>query len=416
MEASAANPGPPQAAPWWRGAVFYRVDLRSFADSSGDGVGDLDGARQRLGYLELLGVDALWLTALVAAPITEPGQGRAVDPVLGEVASFDRLVEEAHAAGLRVALDVAVQHSALGSPGDQRRERCAEAVRFWLDRDVDGLRVAAAPGVVEPAGAAVREVLRELRPIVADYPGRGTGVLIDESSFADGPHEVDWDIGIDLRLGDTPFDAEAMQDTITRILETARTAGVEPVWTATSRSQVQPVARFGGGAEGRAKARALALVVLGLPGIVGLDNGEELALPHGAPRGLGADVPVRGPMPWEGAEPPFGFSAAPGGWWPMTDEWAPFTVEAQLEDPDSTLSLHRKALELRAEHPALRGDQIDWFGAPSGCFAFRRSPGGLACALNASAASVSLPPGEVLLASGPLDGERLPPNTSVWLV
>ena len=44
----------------------------------------------------------------------------------------------------------------------------------------------------------------------------------------------------------------------------------------------------------------------------------------------------------------------------------------------------RKALELRAEHPALRGDQIDWFGAPSGCFAFRRSPGGLACALNAS--------------------------------
>lgn len=411
MNASAGTPDP-----WWRDAVFYRVDLRSFADSNGDGVGDLDGARQRLGYVELLGVQALWLTALLAAPITEPEHGCAVDPVLGELESFGRLVEEAHAAGLRVAVDIAVQPSLIGAPGDRRRERFTDAVRFWLDRDVDGVRLGAAPGVIEPAGAAVREVLQALRPVLADYPGRGTGVLIDEGWFDSYDDEPDWNIGIDLRLSDTPFEAGALQDVITRILESTAALGVSPVWAATSGSQVHPVARFGGGAAGRAKARALALVVLGLPGIAGLDNGEELALPHGDPRGLGSDAPVRGPMPWEGDEPPFGFSTAPGSWWPMTEEWAPFTVEAQLEDPGSTLSLHRQALELRAEHPALRGGQIDWFGAPSGCFAFRRSPGGLACALNTSAASVSMPPGEVLLASGPLDGDRLPPNTSVWLV
>ena len=90
-------------------------------------------------------------------------------------------------------------------------------------------------------------------------------------------------------------------------------------------------------------------------------------------------------------------------------------METQLEDPDSTLSLYRHALELRRDHPAVRGESLEWFSAPAGCLAFRR-PAGLLCALNASDSSVPMPPGEVLLASSPLDAaDSLPPDTAVWL-
>ncbi|WP_243789543.1 alpha-amylase family glycosyl hydrolase [Saccharopolyspora gloriosae] len=414
MNAPVGDSRAASAAPWWSDAVFYRVDLRSFADANGDGVGDLDGARLRLGYLELLGVDALWLTALTASPLTDPARGRGVDPVLGELESFESLVDEAHASGLRVAIDVAAQRDLVDRIGTDGHEVFATSVRFWLDRGVDALRVAVAPGAGEPAGAAVREVLRELAPIAADYPGRGIGVLIDESWFDSYADHAGWDIGIDLRLGRTLFDAADLREVITRMLSSAEMLGVPAVWVVAGEDRTHPVTRFGGGASGEARARALALVSLGLPGIVGLDTGEELGLPTAG--GSRSASPTHGPMPWEGDEPSFGFSPVPGGWWPMSEEWAPYTVEAQLEDPDSTLSLYRSALELRKEHPALRGDQVSWFGAPPGCLAFRREPGELTCALNASAESVTLPPGEVLLASGPLEGDRLPPNTAVWLI
>jgi alpha-glucosidase len=92
------------------------------------------------------------------------------------------------------------------------------------------------------------------------------------------------------------------------------------------------------------------------------------------------------------------------------------TVEAQLENPTSTLSLYRQALQLRHTHDAFAGTELEWYGAPPGCFAFRRKEGGLVCALNTSDGWVSLPPGRVLLASGPLTDTALPPNTAAWLV
>src|ERR1700716_4098936 len=91
---------------WWRDAVFYQVYVRSFADSNGDGVGDLEGIRARLGYLELLGVDALWLTPFYRSPMADHGYDvadpRDVDPLFGDLQAFDRLVADAHACGIRV--------------------------------------------------------------------------------------------------------------------------------------------------------------------------------------------------------------------------------------------------------------------------------------------------------------------------
>ncbi len=121
-------------------------------------------------------------------------------------------------------------------------------------------------------------------------------------------------------------------------------------------------------------------------------------------------------MPWEGDTPPFGFSPGTESWLPMPPEWGDLTVERQLEDEGSTLSLYRQALELRKTHDAFAGEALEWYGAPEGCFAFRRKGGGLVCALNTTGEAVPLPPGEVLLASGPLDEDFLPPNTAAWLV
>ncbi len=101
--------------PWWRDAVVYQVYVRSFGDSDGDGVGDLEGVRSRLGYLELLGVDALWLTPFYTSPMVDHGYDvadpRAVDPLFGDLEHFDALVTEAHAHGLRVTIDLVANHT-----------------------------------------------------------------------------------------------------------------------------------------------------------------------------------------------------------------------------------------------------------------------------------------------------------------
>src|SRR5690606_26359997 len=102
-------------------------------------------------------------------------------------------------------------------------------------------------------------------------------------------------------------------------------------------------------------------------------------------------------------------------WLPMPREWRRLTVEAQLADDDSTLAVYRRAIELRRTHPALSGTELRWYEGPDDCFAFRRE-GGLTCVLNTSDAPVPLPPGEVLLASDPLEGGALPPDTAAWVV
>jgi alpha-glucosidase len=119
-------------------------------------------------------------------------------------------------------------------------------------------------------------------------------------------------------------------------------------------------------------------------------------------------------MPWVDEPPGYGFTTG-APWLPMPQEYGRLTVAAQLEDVGSTLSLYRRALELRANHPGFAGDAVEWYGAPPGCFAFRRSASTLVCALNASAAPVPLPPGDVLLTSVPLVDGELPPNAAAWL-
>src|SRR5688572_28839030 len=95
---------------WSRGAVIYQVYVRSFADSDGDGVGDLRGVTERLDHLVDLGVDAVWLTPFYRSPMADGGYDiadhRSVDPLFGTLADFDALLAAAHACGLRVIIAV----------------------------------------------------------------------------------------------------------------------------------------------------------------------------------------------------------------------------------------------------------------------------------------------------------------------
>jgi alpha-glucosidase len=514
---------------WWHDAVFYQVYVRSFADSDGDGVGDLEGVRSRLGYLELLGVNALWLTPFYRSPMADHGYDvadpRDVDPVFGNLDAFDRLVQEAHERGIRIIVDLVPHHTSdlhpwfqralRAAPGSPERDRyvfrdgrgpggalpptngasvfggpawtrvddgqwyrhlfapeqpevnwdnpevhadLVHTLRFWLDRGVDGFQIDAAPelstadnpdtedprvslaftpppddGADPRLGRdAVHDVHRVIRDVLAEYPGRvaaGEIRVRDGERHAHGVRPDDLHLGSDPRLAEAGFDADSVRVSIERSLGAVAEVGAVPTWTLSNHDVVRHVSRYGDGALGERRARAMALVQLALPGAVYLYNGEELGLPNVELPDWVLQDPIwerserarrgrdgcRVPLPWEGHAPPFGFSPGPQSWLPMPPEWARLTVEAQLEDPHSTLSLYRQAIELRRSHPALAGDDLEWYGAPPGCFAFRRRGGGLICALNTSGTVVPLPPGELVLASGPMTGEDLPPDTAAWL-
>src|SRR5690242_6722471 len=103
------------SAEWWRGAVIYQVYPRSFADSNGDGIGDLAGLTDRLDHIAALGADAIWLCPIYASPQRDFGYDVAdhcaIDPAFGTLEQFDRFLAVAHAHGLRVLLDLVAGHT-----------------------------------------------------------------------------------------------------------------------------------------------------------------------------------------------------------------------------------------------------------------------------------------------------------------
>jgi oligo-1,6-glucosidase len=105
----------PDSAPWWTRAVVYQVYPRSFQDSDGDGVGDLRGILDRLDHLEALGVDVLWLSPVYRSPQDDNGYDisdyQDIDPVFGTLADIDDLIAALHARGMRLVMDLVVNHT-----------------------------------------------------------------------------------------------------------------------------------------------------------------------------------------------------------------------------------------------------------------------------------------------------------------
>jgi alpha-glucosidase len=126
---------------WWRGAAIYQIYPRSFADSNGDGIGDLPGVAAHLDYVASLGVDAIWLSPFFTSPMVDFGYDvadyRDVDPIFGTLADFDQVVEMAHALDLKVIVDQVWSHTSDQHPWfvDSRASRESEHADWYVWRD-----------------------------------------------------------------------------------------------------------------------------------------------------------------------------------------------------------------------------------------------------------------------------------------
>jgi alpha-glucosidase len=145
-EVSFAVPSLAEQKAWWRGAAIYQVYPRSFADSNGDGIGDLPGITAHLEHIASLGVSAIWLSPFFTSPMKDFGYDIAnycdVDPIFGTLADFDRLIERAHALGLRVIIDQVLSHTSDQHPWfcESRSSRTNPRAHWyvWADPKPDG--------------------------------------------------------------------------------------------------------------------------------------------------------------------------------------------------------------------------------------------------------------------------------------
>lgn len=146
-----STPAPPSPRPadWWRRGVVYQVYPRSFADTDGDGIGDLAGIIEHLDYLddgspESLGVSAIWLSPIYPSPGYDSGYDvsdyTAIDPRFGSLADFEQLVAEAHRRGIRVILDQVLNHTSFVHPWfvESRSARVGPRSDWYIWRDPAG--------------------------------------------------------------------------------------------------------------------------------------------------------------------------------------------------------------------------------------------------------------------------------------
>ncbi len=192
-------------------------------------------------------------------------------------------------------------------------------------------------------------------------------------------------------------------------------------------------------ARGLARARAALLFMLGLPGSAYIYQGQELGLPQvtdlpGEARQDPAFARTNGaegfrdgcrvPIPWTRSGASFGFSPNGASWLPMPAEWAELSVEAQQDDPTSTLELTRSALRLRRSEPSLGDGDLHWISDPGdGCLVLRRPADDadphVVVAMNMGDELAVVAGSELLVASGPVTpvagGFAIPPDTAVWL-
>lgn len=132
--------------PWWKSSVVYQIYPQSFQDSNHDGIGDLNGIRQRLDYLKELGVDVLWLNPIYQSPLVDNGYDisdyMAINPQYGTLEDFQALLEEAHAKGIRIIMDLVVNHTsdqhAWFQASRQSKDNPYADFYIWKDPKEDG--------------------------------------------------------------------------------------------------------------------------------------------------------------------------------------------------------------------------------------------------------------------------------------
>ncbi len=352
-------------------------------------------------------------------------------------------------------------------------------MRFWLDRGAAGFRIdvahslTKAPGYPD-AGLDVNDgkattdpvpyldrddlhpIVRRWRRVLDEYDGR---MMVAEAWVAVERRPLylrsdEYHQAFDFDLLTAPWDAKQFVAIIDESLRAAQAVGSNSTWVLSNHDVVRHATRYGlppgvepglwlldGPADlldaerGAARARAAALLTFALPGSVYVYQGDELGLPEAW------DLPVdvlqdpiwndsghtvkgrdgcRVPIPWEPTGPSLGFGAA-GAWLPQPAAFAQLSAASQDRDPDSTLWLYRHALAIRRQRRAagaIEDDTFDgrlaWIDIGTDVVAFERADG-LRCIVNMGDDAIDVPDGDVLLVSGPLVGDQLPPDTAIWL-
>lgn len=535
---------------WWRSAVFYQIYPRSFADSNGDGTGDLQGIVEHIDYLASLNVDALWLSPFLKSPQVDHGYDvadyRAVDPLFGTLDDIDAVIAAAHARGIKVTIDLVPNHTSNehewfvaavaagrgsaererylfrdgrgaggslppnnwrsvfggpswtrvtepdGTPGQwyyhlfapeqpdlnwRNPEVLAEfesVFAYWLDRGVDGFRIDVSdalikddtfpdtadgsPVIPKDDASGVHEIYRALRRVMNRYDGDRmavveTGAPDDVVALFVRPDEMH--LAFSFRFVHAGWDAARLREATDTALAAADVVGAPATWVTDNHDTARSVTRYGRDAtlagayvpgtmdvakdgtvdieQGRTRARAMALVLLALPGAAYVYNGQELGLPNvdDLPESVLQD-PIwersghtergrdgcRVPLPWAGDAPPFDFSTTSQTWLPMPADWADLTVAAQDRSDDSLLNLYRSALRLRHQFAAIGRGDLRWRDLGPGVLAFDLLVEGeptITVIATAGAEGVDLPAGEILLASAPVPDGRLGADQSVWM-
>jgi len=360
------------------------------------------------------------------------------------------------------------------------RDDFLKTLRFWSDRGVDGFRVDVAHALTKdmteplplkaelgPEGGnnrgmhpfwdrdEVHEIFAEWREVFNEYTPPRTAVAeawvhADRRARYASPEGLGQAFNFDLLKAD--WDPRQFRGIITKNLVEAESSGASSTWVFSNHDVVRHATRYGlppagpegqdgsawlmsGGKEpaldrelGERRARAVSQLMLALPGSAYLYQGEELGLHEVADiadadrqdptffRNRGVDVGRDGcrvPLPWTKDGDSFGFGFG-GAHLPQPAWFGEYAVEVQEGDPASNLSFYRRALELRRE---LQGEEeFQWIDESSDDVLRFVRPGGWRSITNFGSSPVDLPAGKVLLSSSPLEDDRLPGDTTAWLV
>ena len=501
---------------WWRHAAVYQVYLRSFQDSDGDGVGDLDGARARLDTLVDLGVDTIWLSPVHPSPDRDFGYDvadyDAVAEVFGGRAALRAFVDAAHARGLRVLLDGVFNHtsdqhawfrssasapdgphaswyhwhtgdgppnnwaSTFGGPAwtvhpesgrwflhsfapeqpdlnwatPEVEQAVLAAMERWFAFGIDGFRLdvfnnyakhpslADNPWRTDLLGRLARWVypffaqhhlnvrdrpelagiLARMRALADRFDGDRllVGETLDERLQYDraaswcGPDRLQ--LAFHFRWLHTRWSAPGFHAAIRTQLQ-AFSDDLTPTWVLGNHDFPRLASRWGAGPYTDARMKLVALLQLGLPGMVVVYQGDELGTPEARlardqiqdppgkrfwPLYRGRDG-CRTPMAWS-PEPHAGFSET-RPWLPLHTDWSRRNVATQREDPHSVWSAYRSMLQLRRTHPALVDGAVHLPAEPHrAVLTYRRDAAGGAARvianLTGSPVHWALPPGEAV--------------------
>ncbi|MDE3133360.1 MAG: glycoside hydrolase family 13 protein [Acidobacteriota bacterium] len=345
-----------------------------------------------------------------------------------------------------------------------------EILRFWFERGVAGVRIDSAALLVkdpalaeEPAEPGpgehpftdrdeLHEIYRRWRAIADSY--EEPRVLVGEVWLPDAerfarylrPDELHTAFNFDFLA--CPWEPGPLRTSIELALAAHAPVDAPATWVLSNHDVTRPVTRYGRAdtsfsfeakregtptdlAQGRRRARAAALLAMALPGSMYVYQGEELGLPEfeNIPperrqdpmwhRSGGVDPGRDGcrvPLPWSGTEPPYGFSPNPEAqlWLDQPGDWAGLSVEAQIEDPASMLSLYRTGLSIRRQAPWGEGAALEWLDYGGDVIAFSRGER-FTCIVNFGSQPIELPvSAEVLAASSSLEQGTVPEDTTVW--